>query len=377
MNNIDYNEGNWIKVRYKRNYFPGSRRSSYRENSFYKQNNFSDDILLKKYYKAPRSPKYMEPGKTGRENENLEGTKSPQENTEQQFPVNFNADTSSDKETQICRMSPRQSPENQRYKQCPGYFNPKRRWNSRKFETKPIMSYGIILFTVVKDSKTGECIPYFLLSQRRDTIEYVDFIRGQYTDDLLEIFFSRMSTVERERILKYSFTELWDDLWINKDQIHPDSFSKASCKYLKLQEKIPSLIENTNSELSSPPWGFPKGKRNLKETNMDCALREFSEETNIDLKEWNKEIVSYKPAIEIYKGSNGKLYGTNYFIIYVSSFIPFEKTKINGIRNTTTISDELGDLRWLSIDEASKVLNNRRIKLLEYVFRIVRKNGYL
>jgi 8-oxo-dGTP pyrophosphatase MutT (NUDIX family) len=28
-----------------------------------------------------------------------------------------------------------------------------------------------------------------------------------------------------------------------------------------------------------PEWGFPKGRRNYNEKDIDCALREFSEET--------------------------------------------------------------------------------------------------
>ncbi len=30
-----------------------------------------------------------------------------------------------------------------------------------------------------------------------------------------------------------------------------------------------------------PEWGFPKGRRIRCESDLDCALREFNEETNI------------------------------------------------------------------------------------------------
>ena len=42
-----------------------------------------------------------------------------------------------------------------------------------------------------------------------------------------------------------------------------------------------SLIDesNKNSNWIEPEWEVPKGRRNLNESDIDCALREFTEET--------------------------------------------------------------------------------------------------
>ena len=37
----------------------------------------------------------------------------------------------------------------------------------------------------------------------------------------------------------------------------------------------------------TPEWGFPKGRRNLYEKDLNCALREFSEETGYSSKSIN------------------------------------------------------------------------------------------
>ncbi len=42
---------------------------------------------------------------------------------------------------------------------------------------------------------------------------------------------------------------------------------------------LADLMEETNTSWIEPEWGFPKGRRNNQETDLDCALREFKEET--------------------------------------------------------------------------------------------------
>ena len=243
--------------------------------------------------------------------------------------------------------------------------------SSYREKPKPIMSYGIILFTVVE--KNGKKIPLYLISQRRDTVEYVDFIRGQYSLGFLSKFFSLMSTAERERMKKYNFKELWNDLWINRNhRIFTDCFQKANQRFEQIKDQIPKLLEMTKSDIQEPQWGFPKGKKNAKEAPIACALREFSEETKLDVKQIT--IISTKQVVEIYKGSNDKLYGTNYYIARTTYPLPVKRIRTDGIR-TSTVSEELGNLEWLTLEEVEQKLNPKRVKLLSYVHHII-ENWY-
>ena len=64
---------------------------------------------------------------------------------------------------------------------------------------RPITSYGIILFVQRKndESKTEPTNQNFLLYQRRDTYEYIEFIRGMWeTIDEVKNYFSLMSNEE-------------------------------------------------------------------------------------------------------------------------------------------------------------------------------------
>ena len=60
----------------------------------------------------------------------------------------------------------------------------------------PITSYGIILFVQRKDEdfKIDQTKIQFLLYQRRDTYEYIEFVRGMWeTMEDVKRFFSLMS----------------------------------------------------------------------------------------------------------------------------------------------------------------------------------------
>ena len=42
---------------------------------------------------------------------------------------------------------------------------------------------------------------------------------------------------------------------------------------------LEKLIQQSTTNWTEPEWGFPKGRRNYQESDLHCALREFSEET--------------------------------------------------------------------------------------------------
>ena len=170
----------------------------------------------------------------------------------------------------------------------------KRKYKKKKETYNPIISYGLIVYS--RETPEGkllsvDCLekkPYFLIYQRRDNFEYMDFLRGIWNSiELLPSLFSSMSIEERNRIRNYTFQELWDDLWVEHDsRIYRDGFTKAKKKYDSIKHVIPYILDNTTSKINDTPWGFPKGKKNnSNEQMMTCAVREFNEETHIQVEE--------------------------------------------------------------------------------------------
>ena len=132
----------------------------------------------------------------------------------------------------------------------------------------------------------------FLLIQRKHSFSYVEFIRGKYNENNKEEvinLFNLMSKEEIEKILISDLTFLWNDLWnkTSKQKQYQKEFEKSQEKfyYLKKNYNLLELIK-FNELYETPEWGFPKGRRDKNEKNLDCAIREFKEETNIDEKNY-------------------------------------------------------------------------------------------
>ena len=76
--------------------------------------------------------------------------------------------------------------------------------------TKPITSLGVIAF------KKENNITKYLLICRKDSLGYIDFLRGKYP--LYDkVYISRliyeMTNKEKEKLLTKTFEELWRELW--------------------------------------------------------------------------------------------------------------------------------------------------------------------
>jgi hypothetical protein len=151
-----------------------------------------------------------------------------------------------------------------------------------------------------------------------------------------------LTSEEKNRIRGHTFRELWDDLWIvHGSHIHLEGYERAFRKFEMARDTILSAI---NLEVSVsppfPPWGFPKGKKNSQEKELDCALREFSEETNLDTL-----------RIRFLAESTSELEIIRY------------RTPGGCIREWT-ISPESADLRWVTSAEAFDLLDMRKADIL-------------
>jgi 8-oxo-dGTP pyrophosphatase MutT (NUDIX family) len=226
---------------------------------------------------------------------------------------------------------------------------------NKPYTPHPITSYGIILTC----KKTGR----FLISQRRDTIEYTEFIRGKVSKSLYKVYFSQMTKTERSRLTTYTFSQLWDDLWVNhSNRIYRDMYATAKAKFDENKLQLPKLLEAYPSDVLQPIWGFPKGKLNFStEKHEKAAMREFIEETNIDIDYRN--LLDIPAVTETFLGTNGKTYSTTYLVSSVDSEVPIKYTTSNCMR-PNTVSEEISDLKWVTVEESKEYLNERRQELL-------------
>jgi|688.fasta_scaffold01547_8 8-oxo-dGTP pyrophosphatase MutT (NUDIX family) len=244
----------------------------------------------------------------------------------------------------------------------------------------PITSFGIIAFKVVdnntnqihdKNSKlvnilssvkqinTTNTYPKtkFLMIQRKDTMGFTDFVRGKYPDDQLEskkilpIFLNEMTEQEKQSLLTKSFDEIWRTLWVNHDsKCFKNEYEYAYRKFQKLD--IPNLIQEFGkSNFTFQEFGFPKGRRNMKETNIACAEREFFEETGYD-KNCYDFIKNYPTIHEEFVGTNGVRYRHIYYLVKIKDDAPPAKIDYKNKIQT----GEVQNIGWFTYDECMSVI---------------------
>lgn len=174
------------------------------------------------------------------------------------------------------------------------------------------ISLGIILyyFTPLNDIK-------FLLIRRRNSIGFVQYIRGKYCEtdvDYIQRLFNEMSTEEKVMIQTLDFKTLWMHLWANNiTKNQNNDFVYAYDKFKRVQAS--TFINRSTTSYVETEWGFPKGRRDLRESNLEAAKREFVEETGIGLQKL--DIQTQRFFVEKYKGSDNVLYKHIYYLAHL------------------------------------------------------------
>ena len=204
----------------------------------------------------------------------------------------------------------------------------------------PITSIGIIVFR-----KHNERIEYLMI-RRRDTLGYIDFMRGKYSvnnRDYIMNMLKQMTIDEKRRLYNLSFDELWINLWgnqtISSQYKAEESSSREKFNILcsrsmdQTNTILQTMINESRDEWSEAEWGFPKGRRNYQEKDYECALREFSEETGLNIMHL-QNIQNILPFEEIFTGSNYKSYKHKYYLTYINdeytnNMDNFERTEVS------------------------------------------------
>jgi hypothetical protein len=184
----------------------------------------------------------------------------------------------------------------------------------------------------------------FLLVQRKNSLGYLEFIRGRYNINNIELITKLLLQMTPEEIIDIvnnDFDYLWNKLWdINniKNKYHYKEYISSKEKFYQLKLKHNDLLSNFKTLFNFNEWGFPKGRRELYESDLICAIREFEEETNIT--ENNYFLFDKCNSIkENLVGTNGIDYTHNYFVALLHN------NKINHDLNNR----EIGSIQIMNI----------------------------
>ena len=227
----------------------------------------------------------------------------------------------------------------------------------------PRLSYGIVLF-----NDNDEIV----MIERKDSISYIEFLRGKYKledPEYIQLLFNRMSILEKETLLDNKFSILWDNLWYSNISSKKD-YIRSYNKYNLIN--LQNYVNNSSINYLYNEWEIPKGRRNLNESDLQCAIREFQEETNISPNDYDL-LKDIKPFEEEYTGSNNTIYKNIYYIAKVKDnnynlFIDKDnKDQVSEIRS----------IKWISKNDSLTRIrdySDYKIQVVDNIFNFIYSN---
>lgn len=258
---------------------------------------------------------------------------------------------------------------------CGGYGH------TSKFCNCPTTSFGVICFKYISNKL------HYVMIQRKDTLSYVEFVRGNYNiqhKTYIIYLFQHMTNSEREYLLTNDFDTVWNNLWVDNHRYN--SFYKSTKEKFNLLKSgyyiknvkdgtkilfsMDYIKDNYPSLIPEQEWEFPKGRRKIGEKDFQCAIREFSEESGIR----SNELLfadTNKYFEEVYLSTNKSRYRTIY---YVAKFSGKHTNRVLFNAHDSNQIKEVRDVQWFSIEDVTKKLKSRSPEKGE-MFKLV--NDYI
>jgi 8-oxo-dGTP pyrophosphatase MutT (NUDIX family) len=262
--------------------------------------------------------------------------------------------------------------------------------------------------------------PKFLMIRRKDSFGYIDFVRGKYSPyniSQLQKIVDEMNMDEKGRLLAFYdspeptakfFNRLWTTMWgesspINKriEKQYRNEEETAMKKFeiiargiiLPFSETpthahahstmLPSqttnlrdIILSSQTNWTDAEWEFPKGRRNTpKEKEIDCAFREFEEETGISCAAL-QIVDNVVPYEETFIGTNCKAYKYKYFLAYIAPkdivLTRYQQNEVSKLE-CVTLEEAHNYIRHYSV-EKKNIIQHINNTIMKYQF--VTPNSY-
>jgi 8-oxo-dGTP pyrophosphatase MutT (NUDIX family) len=125
-------------------------------------------------------------------------------------------------------------------------------------------------------------------------------------------------------------------------------------------------LDNIDYIYSTTEWEIPKGRKNINEKNINCAIREFKEETSLDSSQY-KIINAIDPIHDVFTGTNMKEYR---HIFYTSVYNDTNMINYNMINYNNEI-DMVSWCGWNELNNLFRPYNINKINILTRIFLFI------
>jgi 8-oxo-dGTP pyrophosphatase MutT (NUDIX family) len=252
----------------------------------------------------------------------------------------------------------------------------------------PVTSYGVIAVRYQDDTSqsslfsttvsNGNDSIEFLMIQRKDSMSFVEFIRGKYNlqdDTYISRLMRGMTQNEHQLLLTMTFPQLWFKVWGGETSCtrsHKNDYESSERRYGLIVERIPTLVRENPTKWTEPEWGFPKGRRSPYESDIGCAIREFQEESGLTGVDFTV-LQNTNSISETFFGSNQVHYCHKYYIA-----ICHKTTEVEMKMDNFHMAREVGAIMWCSLDEATSKIRPDNVEKREILLKAgkIMKNFY-
>lgn len=217
----------------------------------------------------------------------------------------------------------------------------------------PITSCGILLLRSIIEPMTLPTNPStvsVLMVQRKDSMAYMEFIRGKYDPTepkFIKKLLSNMTIHEQSLIETEEFDTLWLKLWGEGRDTHSFEYEISKTNYETINRK--KLISESKSTYTEPEWGFPKGRRSKGETAIECGIREFWEETNVPRTAY--DVIESLCFTEVFSGTNNIKYKHVYYVAILK-----DSSLVDLTQNLTSIQKrEVSNVSWKTLKDCKDI----------------------
>lgn len=223
----------------------------------------------------------------------------------------------------------------------------------------------------VRRAQTGMEI---LLVRKRYTYAYNKFVNGRYRVDSnkeLITLFNQMTLEEKLDLMSMNFAQIWYRVWLTNS-------SKMSAYYAAEGKFKNNFATDGGSRLrrllaaanlhGQLIWEIPKGRKKTRnESDIECALREFKEETRVD-----KCQFKMYPINTTYSYISDR---TKYTNIYYFALAKGNITTSINISSRDQVG-EVAEIKWMSLEDMKHSGTCERIiPIVGRIFKYMRKHA--
>lgn len=252
--------------------------------------------------------------------------------------------------------------------------------NNDKYDKFLTFLNSNLLFNLLKSNTTNNNILLkinsyfdelkFLIIRRKKTLGFIEFLRGRYDKNDINDYtklFEQMTNEEINEIKNNKFEDIWHNMWDNSNKFLRNDYDESFEKYCFIKKNInfDTFLDNIKVKYNTPEWGFPKGRRIYLEKNINCACREFEEETSLKSSDYNV-INNIPPINEVFYGTNNVLYKHIYYFALCKNSI-----NVNIDKNNLNQIEEIGDIGFFNYNDCIQKIRSyhqERLNILNETF---------